>query len=48
MKIILTETQVNLLRHMIFESKGGNIIEDLLEKLKKHIFSKLSCNGNLN
>jgi hypothetical protein len=37
MKIILTETQVNLLRHMIFESKSGNIIEDLLEKLKKHI-----------
>lgn len=37
MKIILTETQVNLLRRMIFESKGSNIIEDLLEKLKKHI-----------
>jgi len=41
MKIILTGTQVNLLRHMIFESKGGNIIEDLLEKLKKHILDLL-------
>jgi predicted DNA-binding protein YlxM (UPF0122 family) len=37
MKIILTESQVNLLRNLILESSSGNIIEDLLEKLKKHI-----------
>jgi predicted DNA-binding protein YlxM (UPF0122 family) len=37
MKIILTEKQVDLLRNLILESSSGNIIEDLLEKLKKHI-----------
>jgi hypothetical protein len=37
MKIILTEKQFDLLRNLILESSSGNIIEDLLEKLKKHI-----------
>jgi predicted DNA-binding protein YlxM (UPF0122 family) len=37
MKIILTEKQFDLLRNLILESSSGNIIEDFLEKLKKHI-----------